>query len=72
MNGIEFNAFVKVVNFFSGNHNPENSTELMENMFSNFNALDFNMSIKVYYINDHLDRCPENLVYLKSSATLKL
>lgn len=64
MKKIESNAwlsFVAVINNFLGNFKSENYTELVEDMLSNFHALGCNMSIKVHYLNSHLNCFPENL-----------
>ncbi|KAK4871977.1 hypothetical protein RN001_016101 [Aquatica leii] len=64
MNEIESNAwcsFVQVVQNFLRNYKAKNYIELVENMLSNFNILGCNMSIKVYYLYNHLDRFQKNL-----------
>jgi hypothetical protein len=64
MNESESNAwlsFVEVVQNFLGNHKSLNYRELVENMLSAFHSLGCNMSIKLHYLYNHLDRFPENL-----------
>lgn len=64
MNHLEANAwssFVIVIKNFLGNHKAQNYTELVKNMLSSFHRLGCRMSIKVHYLDSHLDRFPENL-----------
>lgn len=65
MNKVESNAwcsFVHVVQNFLGKREAKNYVKLVEEMLSNFNKLSCNMSIKIHYLQSHLDRFPENLV----------
>ncbi|EEZ99611.2 hypothetical protein TcasGA2_TC002128 [Tribolium castaneum] len=64
MNDIESStwvSFVNVVKNFLGNYKSENYVELVKNMLENFKKLGCNMSIKVHYLHNHLDKFPDNL-----------
>ena len=64
MNDIELAAWsslVEVVKNFLGNQKADNYEELVRNMLENFRILGINMSIKVHFLHNHLDRFPENL-----------
>ena len=64
MNVIEGKAwisFVQVSKNFLGNHNTPNYAEIVQNMNTNFRNLECNRSIKVHYLDSHLDRFPKNL-----------
>ena len=56
-----WNAFVKVIKDFLGNHKASNHAELVSNMLTNFKDLGCNMSIKIHYLYNHLDYFPKNL-----------
>ena len=56
-----WNAFVKVIKNFLGNHKASNHAEFVSNMLTNFKDLGCNMSIKVHYLYNHLDYFPKNL-----------
>nr|CAI5835337.1 unnamed protein product [Callosobruchus analis] len=64
MNEVEGEActsFVAVVEKFLGKHKSENYVEIVNKMLNSFKALGCNMSIKLHYLDSHLDRFPENL-----------
>ncbi|CAM1301858.1 Uncharacterised protein r2_g1166 [Pycnogonum litorale] len=64
MNEVEleaWKAFVLVVKNFLGNNKAGNYTELVTNMLTAFRNLGCNMSIKMHYLESHMDRFPENL-----------
>lgn len=64
MNNLEaaaWTSFVAVVKNFLGNQKAENYEELVQNLLINFKNLGCNMSIKVHYLDNHLDKFPENL-----------
>ena len=54
-------SFVAVVQNFLGNNKAENYNELVNRMLLAFRALRCNMSIKLHFLNSHLDQFPENL-----------
>ena len=56
-----WNSFVAVCQNFLGNKKSENYKELIDLMLSHFCELGCYMSIKIHYINSHLDVFPENL-----------
>ncbi|GBP74960.1 hypothetical protein EVAR_60887_1 [Eumeta japonica] len=54
-------SFVLVVENFLGNHKAPNYEEIVQNMLTNFQTLGANMSIKLHYLRNHLDKFPDNL-----------
>ena len=54
-------SFVVVVKNFFGNKKAENYADLVDEMLEAFCDLGCKMSIKLHYINSHLDQFPENL-----------
>ena len=54
-------SFVAVVQNFLGNNKAENYKELVNRMLLNFRALRCNMSIKLHFLNSHLDKFPDDL-----------
>ncbi|GBP42315.1 Organic cation transporter protein [Eumeta japonica] len=44
-----------------GNHKAPNYEEIVQNMLTNFQTLGANMSIKLHYLRNHLDKFPDNL-----------
>jgi hypothetical protein len=54
-------SFLNVVKDSLGNHKSENYQELVHNMLEDFRKLGCNMSIKVHYVYNNLDKFPENL-----------
>lgn len=52
---------MSVVENFLGNKKASNYKDLVQNMLTAFRELGCNMSIKVHYLQNHLDRFPENL-----------
>ena len=53
--------FVAVVQNFFGNNKTENYSELVNRMLLAFRDLGCNMSIKLHFLNNHLDQFPDNL-----------
>lgn len=54
-------SFVVVIENFLGNHKTSNYEEVVQNMMANFHTLGANMSIKLHYLYNHLDKFPDNL-----------
>lgn len=54
-------SFVEVIKNFLGNKKADNHEVLVNEMLLAFRDLGCNMSIKVHFLNSHLDRFPENL-----------
>ena len=54
-------AFSNVVSNFLGNKKASNYKELVKELVDSYHALGCNMSIKIHYLRDHLDRFPDNL-----------
>ena len=54
-------AFVSVVKNFLGNEKAENYKDVVETMLQSYHNLGCNMSIKVHFLNSHLDKFPANL-----------
>ena len=67
MNEVELAAwlsFAEVVKNFLGNYRADNYKEIVNNMLGNFRILGINMSIKVHFLDSHLDQFPENLSHV--------
>ena len=63
MNDLELRArilFVDMKKKFFGNFQAENSKELVEKLLKNLQDIDANMSIKVQFWHNHLDKSPDN------------
>ena len=54
-------SFRDVVENFLGKHKSENYKELVHNLIYAYQDIKANMSIKMHFLNSHLDRFPENL-----------
>ncbi|GBM82424.1 hypothetical protein AVEN_125858-1 [Araneus ventricosus] len=54
-------SFCAVVESFLDKRKAENYVELVNEILNSFKSLGCNMSIKVRYLHNHLDRFPENL-----------
>ena len=54
-------AFVSVVKNSLGNEKAENYKDVVETMLQSYHNLGCNMSIKVHFLNSHLDKFPANL-----------
>jgi hypothetical protein len=54
-------AFKNVTNSFLGNHKAENYHEVVSDLLMTYKAMGCNMSLKVHFIDSHLDFFPENL-----------
>lgn len=64
MSEVEKNAwdsFVWVIQNFLGNRKSDDYVEHIEEMLSHFQRLGCNMSIKIHFLQSHLDHFPENL-----------
>lgn len=54
-------AYKRVTENFLGNNKPENYKEIVEEMLQHFRNLGCRMSVKVHFLNSHIDYFPENL-----------
>lgn len=54
-------AFTVVINNFLGNQKDPNYKEMVETMLKALHKLGCSMSLKVHFLNSHLDYFPENL-----------
>ena len=64
MNEVEkraWSAFKRVVSEFLGNTKSEGYKTVVNDLLKSFKSLGCNMSIKLHFLNSHLDRFPENL-----------
>ena len=64
MNQIEkdaCDAFVKVTKEFLGNTKEANYVEIVDNLMAKLHKLNINMSIKVHFLFNHLEKFPMNL-----------
>lgn len=58
---IAWESFVGLTQNFLGNHKSPNYQDLVKNFLESFQAIGSNMSIKIHYLDSHLDFFPENL-----------
>jgi hypothetical protein len=49
---------------FLGNHTAENYHEIVSDLLTAYKAMGCNMSIKVHFLDSHLDFFPENLGFV--------
>ena len=56
-----WNSFVEVVHNFLGNHKSDDYENLVRQMIRNFQALGCRMSVKLHFLDSHLDYFPANL-----------
>jgi hypothetical protein len=56
-----WNAFKEVIAKFLGNYKDPNYKQIVEKMLETFITLGCDMSLKVHFLNAHLDCFPENL-----------
>ena len=49
-----------VIANFLGNHRAENYKELVRDMIKSLHLIGVNMSLKIHFLNDHLDDFPSN------------
>ena len=56
-----WNCFVSLIQTFLGNRKSENYLQLVNDILSHLKHVGCNMSIKLYYLNSHLDRFHETL-----------
>ena len=56
-----WNSFVEVVHNFLGNHKSDDYENLVRQMIRNFQALGCRMSIKLHFLDSHMDYFPANL-----------
>ncbi|GBN06079.1 hypothetical protein AVEN_101414-1 [Araneus ventricosus] len=54
-------SFKQVITSFLGNKKDPNYKYIVEEMIKNFKILGCNMSIKLHFLDSHLDYIPENL-----------
>ena len=54
-------SFVAVTKNFLGNKKAENYEHLVQRMLLAFRKIGCNMSVKIHFLNSHLDKFPENL-----------
>lgn len=54
-------SFKNVVNNFLGNNKADNYKELITELLKNYKALGCNMSLKIHFLDSHLDFFPTNL-----------
>lgn len=54
-------SFKEVVRNFLGNHKSPNYEDIVKKMIENFGKMGCSMSIKLHFLNSHLDYFPDNL-----------
>ena len=57
---IAWEAFKLVVTNFLGNRRADNYTELVSNLIKAYSSMGCNMSLKIHFLNSHLDFFPPN------------
>ena len=60
-NGSAWMSFVEVISNFLGNYKSENYCEIVQRLLSSFNALGYNMNVKVHFLHSYLSYVPENI-----------
>lgn len=58
---VAWDAFKEVVKNFLGNHRAPNYVELVNRLLAAYCDLQCNMSLKIHFLDSHLDFFPENL-----------
>lgn len=64
LNPVEKRAFVAadgVIKKFLGNTKSDDYVEVVREMIAAFKLMKVNMSLKIHFLNDHLDYFPDNL-----------
>ena len=56
-----WNSFVDVVRGFLGNHKAENYKQLVQDLIKNYSKMGCRMSLKVHFLDAHLDKFKENM-----------
>ena len=54
-------SFKKVCTEFLGNHKANNYSEIVKELMTSYKALGCNMSLKIHFLDSHLDFFPANL-----------
>jgi len=54
-------SFKKICNDFLGNHKAANHQDVVQDLLTSYKAMGCNMSLKIYFLESHLDFFPENL-----------
>lgn len=54
-------SFKDICNGFFGNRKAENYVEIVNNLLASYKAMGCNMSLKIHFLDSHLDFFPENL-----------
>ena len=64
LNGTERNAwlsFKRICKDFLGNHKAANYQDDVQDLLTSYKAMGCNMSLKIHFLESHLDLFPENL-----------
>lgn len=56
-----WSSFVEVIDGFLGNNKTPNYKEIVASMVENYKKLGCNMSVKLHFLDSHVDSFPENL-----------
>lgn len=56
-----YEAFIKVVQGFLGNHRDPNAKRLVEDLLKKYHAMGSRMSLKMHFLKSHFDSFPDNL-----------
>jgi len=65
LNGTERSAsfsFTRICKEFLGNHTAANYKDVEQDLLTLYKAMGCNMSLKIYFLESHLDFFPENLI----------
>ena len=64
LNGTERNAWLSLKRLckdFLGNHKAANYQDVVQDLLTSYKAMGCNMSLKIHFLESHLDFFPENL-----------
>jgi len=54
-------SFKRICNDFIGNHKAANYQDVVQDLLIFYKAMGWNMSLKIHFLESHLDFFPENL-----------
>lgn len=56
-----WNSFMAIISNFLGNNKAENYEQIVKEMIRNFGKMKVNQSLKIHFLESHLDFFPKNL-----------
>jgi len=54
-------SFKRICKDFLGNHKAANYQDVVQDLLTSYKAMEGNMSLKIHFVESHLDFFPENL-----------